>query len=148
MNINCVGMNQESGFQGDKVKSRAAVLCYRLHSSHCPLTWWSSLFHLCSPSSPIHRVSPGSSSRSLKGVASLKTCSCGCNFGRGRGKKWEKNYLSVVFILSIYLFHVIHMASKYFHIYEIHSQNQARKVSRSIYTCNNYPVSGMIHCHF
>lgn len=146
-NQNSVGLKRELGFQGDSQEQGC-----RLHSWHCPLTWWSSLFHLCLPSSPIHKVSPGSSSRSLKGEASLKTCSCGCNFGRDRGeeRRKKKSYLSVVFILPIYLFHITHSASKYFHSCETYSQNpgKEKQVSRSTYVCNILPVSGKIHCHF
>lgn len=71
-----------------------------MHSSHYPLTWWSSPFHLCLPSSPIHKVSPGSSSRSLTDEASLKTCSCGCNWREER--KERVTCLLYLFFASIY----------------------------------------------
>lgn len=97
-NENCVRLKLQLGCQGSTVRSSAATPCWGVHSSHYPLTWWSSPFHLCLPSSPIHKVSPGSSSRSLTDEASLKTCSCGCNW------REEKNMWLVCCIYSLHLF--------------------------------------------
>lgn len=124
-NQNSVGLKQELGFQGDSQEQGC-----RLHSWHCPLTWWSSLFHLCLPSSPIHKVSPGSSSRSLKGEASLKTCSCGCNFGRGRGGREEKKkkvicQLYLFFQLTYFTSHTQHPNT--FTAVKYTAKTQARK---------------------
>lgn len=94
-NINCVRLKQEFGFWGDTAGSRAAALCCGVHSSHYPLTWWSSLFHLCLPSSPIHKVFPGSSSRSPKDETSLKTCSCGCSL---EGEKKNKTVTCLLYV--------------------------------------------------
>lgn len=99
-NKNCVMLKLQLGSQGSAVRSSAATPCCGAHSSHYPLTWWSSPFHLCLPSSPIHKVSPGSSSRSLMDEASLKTCSCGCNWRAER--KEHLTCLSYLFFTSTY----------------------------------------------
>lgn len=71
--------------------------------------------------------------------------------GRVRGKREGKQRkLFDVFILPIYLFHIIQLASEYFHNWEIYSQNlgKRKQVCRPTYICSIFPVSGRVYGHF